>query len=148
MQVVQPKGEALGENTEVVQREQPLKVELPDSVPGPAHKKVTRRSRCLSENKDVHAAIFNNQAQKELLNRGPLSELSYNHYTPLKSGHTLEEFHRTTKEETEYTKLQEMALLYGQGEKAEWRNSRMDITINLHIGIIVFTDSWAPTALR
>ena len=112
MQVVQPKGEARGENMEVAQREQPLIVELPDSAQGPAHKKVTRRSRSLSENKDVHAAIFNNQAQKELLNRGPLSELSYNHYTPLKSGHTLEEFHMTAKEETEYKKLQEMALLY------------------------------------
>ena len=96
MQVVQPKGEAHGENTEVAQCEQPLIAELPDSAPGPAHRKVTRRSRSLSENKDVHAAIFNNQASKELLNRGPLSDLSYNHYTPLKSGHR-DGVHETTR---------------------------------------------------
>ena len=28
---------------------------------------------------------------------------------------------------------------FGQGEKAEWRNSGKDITINLHKAIIVFT---------
>ena len=43
----------------------------------------------------------------------------------------------------------EFTQILGQGEKAEWRNSGMDITINLHIAIIVFTATqWVSRAWK
>ena len=46
---------------------------------------------------------------------------------------------RTALEVVRLCILYYMSVRHGQGEKAEWRNSRIDITINLHIAIIVFT---------
>ena len=82
----------------------------PPVAMGPAHKKKTRRSRSLTECKDItfhiraHTALSPTHSQ--------LSQLSYNHYTPLKSGHSLTDFHLTNMEEKEFKKYEEMALLY------------------------------------
>ena len=109
MQVVQP---LVDHQIAVPSRVEPQgTVHSPALVP--AFKKVTRRSRSLSECKEVHSSIFQpHKALFQLTNPRSLGQLSYNHYTPLKSDHSLKEFTITESEEKELKDLEELALLY------------------------------------
>ena len=94
----------------------------PESSPrittrSPEYKKVSRRSRSFTESTSAAPPTHSlGQYSRALflppnpsINQ-PLSHLSYNHYTPLKSNHYLQEFYPTEKESRELSQLQNMAL--------------------------------------
>ncbi len=76
----------------------------------PANKKVTRRSRssveCKTPTLTVRRSLF------LTVNKDSFTQLSYNHYSTLKSNHSLQEFCLTETEKKELKDLEEMALLY------------------------------------
>lgn len=79
----------------------------------PAYKKNTRRSRSSCEGKGIQPTI--SHPRRSLFSSSSassLTELSYNHYTPLKTDHDIKEFHLTDPEEKELKKFEEMAFLY------------------------------------
>ena len=76
----------------------------------PAYKKVTRRSRSLAEYKTpvptVRRSLFST------VNADSYAQLSYNHYSSLKSNHSLQDFCLLENEKKELTDLEDMAFLY------------------------------------
>ena len=95
-------------------RERPATQQSPTlTTKSPAYKKITRRSRSLSECKNVQPIV--SQTRRALFpasSTSSFAQLSYNHYTPLKSNHSINEFHLTEPEKKEFKKFKEMAFLY------------------------------------
>ena len=78
----------------------------------PAYKKAARRSRSQTEFRGSQQQPQTRRSLFPASASSAIAELSYNHYSPLKSNHTIEEFHLTVPERNELKKLEEMAFLY------------------------------------
>ena len=90
----------------------------PDSSPSkttqsPQHKKSMRRSRSFTECGESQP-LQAHTSQRVTFPARPqsLTHLSLNHYTPLKSNHSLEEFHLNESESKSFQQLKETTFLF------------------------------------
>ena len=77
----------------------------------PVCKKVTRRSRSLTEHR-VNQPSQTRRVLFQATTSNTIAQLSFNHYSALKCNHTIEEFHLTEPEMTAIKELEKMAFLY------------------------------------